>query len=291
VEKGGDVIPKITGVVPGKRPPGTVPFRMPPACPECGSSIQRPEGEVSAYCENSECPAQVRARIEHFAGRGAMDIEGLGEAAVNQLVTLGLVQNVADLYSLHRHRATLVGLERWGEKSTENLLAAIDGSRRRPFHRLLFALGIRHVGAGVASLLAEHFPSLELLQSAGAEQLQTVSGLGPRIAASIRLFFGERHNRQLLRRLREAGLTMAAEVRRTGTALAGKTFVLTGTLPTMTREEATALIQQHGGKVVGSVSGNVQFLLAGDDAGSKLAKARALRIPVIGEEDLRTMIG
>lgn len=292
VEKGGDVIPKISGIIPGKRPAGAAPFRMPRTCPECDSPIHRPEGEAQFVCENSGCPAQVRARIEHFARRGAMDIEGLGEAAVDQLVGMGLVRTVADLYTLHRHRATLVDLDRWGEKSTQNLLDAIEQSKKRPFHRLLFALGIRHVGAGVAGLLAEHFPSLETLQSAGAEQLQTVPGLGPRIAESIGHFFDERHNRDLLRRLKEAGLTMeGVPQQRAVGPLSGKTFVLTGTLPTLTREEAGALIKRHGGKVVSAVSKNVHFLLAGDEAGSKLSRARSLGIPVITEADFQKMIG
>jgi DNA ligase (NAD+) len=292
VEKGGDVIPKISGIVPGKRPPRATAFRMPRSCPECGSPIHRPEGEANFICENSECPAQVRARIEHFARRGAMDIEGLGEAAVDQLVSLRLVHNAADLYTLHRHRATLVALDRWGEKSTQNLLDAIEASKGRPFQRLLFALGIRHVGAGVAGLLAEHFPSMEALQSAGAEHLQAISGLGPRIAESIGHFFAERHNTELLRHLKQAGLTMEGARPRRGTGpLSGKTFVLTGTLPSLTREEATALIERHGGTVTSSVSKKVQFLLAGEEAGSKLARARALAIPVISEADLQQMIG
>jgi DNA ligase (NAD+) len=292
VEKGGDVIPKISGIVPGKRPPRATAFRMPRNCPECGSPIHRPEGEANFICENSECPAQVRARIEHFARRGAMDIEGLGEAAVDQLVSLRLVHNAADLYTLHRHRATLVALDRWGEKSTQNLLDAIEASKGRPFQRLLFALGIRHVGAGVAGLLAEHFPSMEALQSAGAEHLQAISGLGPRIAESIGHFFAERHNTELLRHLKQAGLTMEGARPRRGTGpLSGKTFVLTGTLPSLTREEATALIERHGGTVTSSVSKKVQFLLAGEEAGSKLARARALAIPVISEADLQQMIG
>jgi DNA ligase (NAD+) len=292
VEKGGDVIPKISGIVPGKRPPRATAFRMPRNCPECGSPIHRPEGEANFICENSECPAQVRARIEHFARRGAMDIEGLGEAAVDQLVSLRLVHNAADLYTLHRHRATLVALDRWGEKSTQNLLDAIEASKGRPFQRLLFALGIRHVGAGVAGLLAEHFPSMEALQSAGAEHLQAISGLGPRIAESIGHFFAERHNTELLRHLKQAGLTMEGARPRRGTGpLSGKTFVLTGTLPSLTREEATALIERHGGTVTSSVSKKVQFLLAGEEAGSKLARARALAIPVISETDLQQMIG
>lgn len=291
VEKGGDVIPKVSGVVAGKRPPGAAPFAIPTACPVCGSRVYRPTDEVSISCENAECPAQVRGRIEHFARRGAMDIEGLGEAAVEQLVSLGWVRNVADLYELQRHRAELVALERWGEKSTENLLAAIGKSKAQPFHRVLFALGIRHVGAGVAALLAGRFPSVEALQSATEEELQSVPGLGPRIAASVLHFFAEEHNRDLLRRLKRAGLTMTAGTASPGGVLAGITFVLTGTLPTMTREEAASLIRRNGGKVVSSVSKNVRYLLAGEDAGSKLAKARALKIQVIAEDDLRKMTG
>jgi DNA ligase (NAD+) len=291
VEKGGDVIPKISGTVAAKRPAGAVPFRMPSTCPACGSPIHRPDGEANFSCENSTCPAQIRARIEHFARRGAMDIEGLGEAAVDQLVTLELVRSPADLYSLHRRREQLENLERWGKRSTQNLLDAIEASKSRPYHRLLFGLGIRHVGTSIAALLAEHFPSMDELQKAGVEQLDTVAGLGPAIAESVALFFAEKNNRELLRRLRQAGLTMTAERRRTGTALAGKTFVLTGTLPSLTREEATAMIEQQGGKVSGSVSKNTSFVLAGDDAGSKLTRARALGIAVITEEEFRRMIG
>jgi DNA ligase (NAD+) len=178
VEKGGDVIPKVTASIPDKRPRGTRPFSMPSVCPVCGSRIYRGEEEANYYCENSECRAQVQGRIEHFAHRGAMDIEGLGEAVVEQLVTLGLVRNVADLYTLHQHRSTLVGLEHWGQKSAQNLLDAIAKSTTRPFHRVLFALGIRHVGAGVARVLADRFPSIELLQTARQEDLQSIKTVG-----------------------------------------------------------------------------------------------------------------
>jgi DNA ligase (NAD+) len=290
VEKGGDVIPKVSGVVPGKRPRGTRPFRMPTRCPSCGSRLFRPEEEAHTYCDNSGCPAQIRARIGHFASRGAMDIEGLGDAAVEQLVGLGLVTTVADLYDLHLHREVLTGLERWGEKSTQNLLDAVRGSTSVPLHRVLFALGIRHVGAGVATVLAGEFGSLESLAGADEERLLQVHGIGPRIARSVAHFFREPHNLDLLRRLREAGLTLTAAVGRREGALAGMTFVLTGTLPTLTREEATRLIQENGGRVAGGVSRTVTHVLAGADAGSKLEKARALNIPILTEEALRELL-
>ena len=291
VEKGGDVIPKVSGVIMAKRPHGTSPFTMPSSCPVCSSRIYRADDEANYYCENAECPAQVRGRIEHFAQRGAMDIDGLGEAAVEQLVTLGLVKNVADLYYLAAHGKTLAGLERWGEKSTANLLEAIDRSRRQPFHRVLFALGIRHVGAGVAQTLAKNFPSMAALRDATEETLQTVSAIGPAIAASVVHFFAECHNRDILHRLEKAGLAMTGNTTARGGVLAGKTFVLTGTLPTLTREEARTLIEKHGGKVASGVSKNVQYIVAGEDAGSKLERARALNIPVLSEVELTTMTG
>ncbi len=290
VEKGGDVIPKVSEVVAAKRPRGTKPFAMPNKCPECGSRIYRAEDEANYYCENSECPAQVKGRIEHFAHRGAMDIEGLGEAVVDQLVGLGLVRNYADLYLLHRHRATLVDLDRWGEKSTQNLLDAIEESKKQPFHRLVFALGIRHVGSGVAQLLAREFPSIDALRSATEDQLRSVTAIGPRIAESVTHFFSEKHNGEIVRRLQDAGLTVRAAVSRKGGKLSGKIFVLTGTLPTYTREEAKALIEQHGGTVAPGISKNVTHVLVGADAGSKLAKAKALGIPTITEDEFNRMI-
>jgi DNA ligase (NAD+) len=291
VEKGGDVIPKISGYVQSKRPPGLVPYVMPERCPTCSSPIHRLEGEANYFCENTECPAQVRARIEHFARRGAMDIEGLGEAAVDQLVNLGLVRNYADLYRLHEHKAQLVELDRWGEKSVQRLLDGIERSRKQPFHRVLFALGIRHVGEGVTRLLVEQFTSIDELAAASAEELQGISAVGPRIAESIVLFFQEKRNREVIERLKKAGVTMRAPARSTVGKLAGLSFVLTGTLPTYTREEAKRLIESHGGNVASGVSKNVRYVLAGDDAGSKLAKARQLGIPVISEDEFTRMIG
>ncbi|RPH36901.1 NAD-dependent DNA ligase LigA, partial [bacterium] len=278
VEKGGDVIPKVSGYAQSKRPPGLPPFRMPGQCPACGSRIYRLEGEANYFCENAECPAQVRARIEHFAHRGAMDIEGLGEAAVDQLVNLGLVHNYADLYMLHRHKAELIELDRWGEKSAQRLLDGIEQSKTRPFNRVLYALGIRHVGEGVARLLVEQFPSMDALASASAEDLQAISAVGPRIAESIVLFFREAHNRDVIERLKKAGLSMRAPARSTTGKLAGASFVLTGTLPSYTREEAKRIIEANGGMVASGVSKNVRYVLAGEDAGSKLAKAKQLGI-------------
>jgi len=288
LEKGGDVIPKITGVVLEERPKRTRRFTMPRICPVCGSPLSRPEGEVNTYCENTECPAQVRARIEHFASRAAMDIEGLGEAVVEQLVSLGLLRNSADLYTLHRHRQKLQELERWGEKSTANLIEAIEASKSRPFHRVLFAIGIRHVGAGVAQLLATQFGSLQNLMKASREALQEIPAIGPAIAASVEAFFAEGHNRSIISALERAGLTMRQDSGPAGT-LSGKSFVLTGTLPHLSREEAKHLIESQGGRVLGSVSGRLDYVVAGEAPGSKLEKARALGIAVLSEEELLRM--
>ncbi len=290
VEKGGDVIPKVSGIVPDRRPETSHPFVMPVACPECGSRIDRPDGEANYFCENAECPAQVKGRIEHFAHRGAMDIEGLGEAVVDQLVGLGLVRSYADLYSLHKHKQTLVALERWGEKSVQNILEGIEQSKNRPYHRVLFALGIRHVGQGVAQVIADSFPSIEALQKATDGELQTVNAIGPKIADSILHFFREKHNREIIRRLKSAGVTLQASARKPAGKLRGKIFVLTGTLPTYGREQARQLIEKHGGRVASAVSSNVDVVLAGAEAGSKLQKARQLGIRIISEEEFLKMI-
>jgi DNA ligase (NAD+) len=289
VEKGGDVIPKITGVVRAKRPRGARRFVMPRTCPVCSSDLHRPEGEANYYCDNAECPAQVRARIEHFAHRGAMDIEGLGEAAVDQLVQLGLVQNCADLYSLYQHRETLVSLERWGEKSTQNLLDAIAASRRQPFQRVLFALGIRHVGARVARVLADTCRSVDTLMTTPTDDLQAIPAVGPKIAESIATFFGEKRNRRLLKELSGAGLRLSTMEDSSNGPLSGQTFVLTGTLPSLTRDQARQLIEDHGGSVSSSVSKRVDYVVVGDSPGSKSAKARSLGITTITEEELLHM--
>ena len=263
---------------------------MPQRCPECGSRIYRSEGEAHYFCENAECPAQVKGRIEHFAQRGAMDIEGLGEAVVEQLVSRGFVRNCADLYALADRRTELIAIERWGEKSVQNLLEGIEKSKKQPFHRVLFALGIRHVGAGVAQLIAGNFPTIDTLQQARETDLQSITGIGPQIAESIIHFFREKHNREIVKKLKNAGVTLAASASRIKGKLAGKVFVLTGTLPTYSRDEAKSIIEAHGGKVVSSVSKNVHYVLVGTEAGSKLAKAQQLGIPLLSEDDLNKML-
>jgi DNA ligase (NAD+) len=292
VEKGGDVIPKVSAVVLAKRPAGTKHFRMPSVCPECGSTIARPEGEAAWYCENAECPAQVRSRIEHFAHRGAMDIEGLGEAVVDQLVSGGFVKNVADLYSLERSRSKLVSLERWGEKSVSNLLEAIDSSKKKPLSRLLFALGIRHVGSSVAQILARRFGTLDALMEASPGIIDEIQGVGPSIAESVHLFFQDAHNRRIIRQLKEAGL-QTKEPRPAasqGSPFSGKTVVLTGTLKAMTRSEAKERIESLGGKVTSSVSASTDIVVAGEEPGSKYEKARAFGIRILDEKDFLSFL-
>ncbi len=291
VEKGGDVIPKVSAVIKEKRKAGLRMFRMPAVCPQCGSPISRPENEANYYCENTECPAQVKARIEHFAHRGAMDIDGLGEAVVDQFVSLGYLKNYADLYDLSRKKGELLRLERWGKKSVENLLEAVEESKKRPFSRLLFALGIRHVGLGVAQLLANHFLAMDALTTATRDELNQIQGIGPQIAESVQLFFGDGHNRRLLERLRKSGLEFEQKdpAKRLG-ALRDKTFVLTGTLGSMTREEAKEAIERLGGKVASSVSGNTDFVVVGEDAGSKLDKAKKLGVTLLREDEFLQLV-
>lgn len=292
VEKGGDVIPKVSAVLAEQRRVGSKRFVMPKTCPVCGSNIFRPPGEANYYCENSECSAQVKGRIEHFAHRGAMDIEGLGEAIVDQLVGLGLVRNFTDLYALTGKKKQLVALDRWGEKSVENLLNAIEESKKKPFARVLFAMGIRHVGAGVARLVVVHFPSIDRIMDASKEELEQVQGIGPRIAESIVRFFAESHNRKIVRKLREAKVQLE-EKQKTGagnSSLAGKTFVLTGTLAGFSREEAKQKIEELGGKVTSSVSKKTDYVVVGEEAGSKLDKANGLGIRTLDEAAFTRLI-
>jgi DNA ligase (NAD+) len=293
VEKGGDVIPKVSSVVREKRRLGTRPFAMPGKCPECGSRISRPAGEASYYCENSECPAQIRARIEHFCHRGAMDIEGLGEAIVDQLVGLEFVHNFADLYELYKKRKELVSLERWGEKSVDNLLQAIEESKQRPFARVLFALGIRHVGTSVAQLIVDEFRSIDALMNASFEDLQGIQGVGPRIAESIRRFVEDKHNKKIIDRLKKAGVRFEEKQRRSvqQSALTGKTVVLTGTLSSYTRDEAKQRIEELGGRVSSSVSAKTDYVVVGVDAGSKLDKAKKLGVKTLDEEEFQKLVG
>jgi len=289
VEKGGDVIPKVSAVNAAKREKSSKPFVMPKECPECGSRIYRPEGEAAYYCENSECPAQVRGRIEHFAHRGAMDIEGLGEAVIDLLVNEQLIHTLADIYSLKKNQ--IVPLERMGEKSAQNLIDAIAQSKLQPFHKVLFALGIRYVGAGVAKLLADSFGSIEKIQNASQEELEDVEGIGPRIAESVVRFFKERHTKELVNKLQRAGVTLKSEKKKNSAQhFSGKTFVLTGGLTSMTREEAKEKIESFGGKVTSSVSAKTDFVVVGTDAGSKLQKAAELGVKTVNEKEFQKML-
>lgn len=289
VEKGGDVIPKVSGVNRRKRPAKARSFAFPTRCPVCDSRIVRPEGEAAYYCENFECPAQVRGRIEHFVQRRAMDIDGMGEAVIDQLVTAGLVHNVADLYRLTA--GPVAALERMGAKSAQNLIDGIAASRNVPFHRLLFALGIRFVGEGVAKLLAEHFPSFDALKKATAEELTSTDGIGPRIAESVVRFFADPHSRTLVERLTAAGVTVTAKRRASAaSALSGKTFVLSGGLASMSRDDAKERIEALGGRTASGVSSKTDYIVAGTDAGSKLKKAQELGITILGEEEFLAML-
>lgn len=289
VRRAGDVIPEVVSVVAEKRSGNEREFAMPTNCPVCGSGIMRLPDEAVARCTGGlYCPAQRKQAILHFASRRALDIEGLGEKLVDQLVDRGLVKDAADLYRLDA--ATLAGLERMGDKSAQNVVEAIEASKDTTLARLIYALGIRNVGEATAKDLARHFGSLEALMQADAEELQRVPDVGPVVAESIAGFFAEEHNREVIARLQQAGVRGRAEAR-SAAVLQGLTFVLTGTLPQLTREDATALIEAAGGKVSGSVSKKTNYVVAGEEAGSKLDKARALGVPVIDEEGLRQLLG
>lgn len=290
VERGGDVIPKVVKVVEdNEHPRGHKQFEMPEHCPVCGGNVVRTPGEVDHRCVNANCPAKLQGTILHFASRHVMDIDGLGEALVNQLTERGLVKNVADLYKLTKDG--LLQLERMGEKSAENVLAEIEASKSLPLERVIYGLGIRFVGERTAQFLAEHFGALDAIINASAEELEEVNEVGPRIAESIVEFFADEHNRKLVSDLRKARLTFTGQKKEKGTKLAGKTFVLTGTLARHTRDEAKKMIEDAGGRVSGSVSKKTDYVVAGSDAGSKMDKARKLGVAVIGEEELEGLLG
>ncbi len=290
VERGGDVIPKVTRVLDDKdHARGTKIFRMPTKCPECGGHIVRTEGEADHRCVNANCPAKLRESILHFASRHVMNIEGMGDVMVNQLTDRGLVKSVADVYDLTQEK--LLTLERMGEKSAQNVLDEIENSKKLPLERVIYGLGIRFVGERTAEFLAEHFGSMDALMAATLEQLQEVNEVGPRIGQSIVEFFQEPKNLELVDRLRKAGLTLTGIKKERGTQLAGKTFVLTGTLLRHTRDEAKQRIENAGGKVAGSVSKKTDYVVAGAEAGSKLDKAKELGVAVIDEEQMEELAG
>jgi DNA ligase (NAD+) len=291
VERGGDVIPKVAKVIDDDEknyPRGKGDIEVPENCPVCGTKVVRTEGEVDYRCVNANCPAKLRETILHFASRGIMNIDGMGDALVTQLTDRGLVKNVADIYKLSKD--ALLSLERMGDKSAQNILDEIENSKKLPLERVIYGLGIRMVGERTAQFLAEHFGSMEALEQASVEELQNVNEVGPRIAESIVEFFSIAANRKLVERLREAGLTLKGTKKERGTKLAGKTFVLTGTLARHTRDEAKKMIEDAGGKVTGSVSKKTDYVVAGADAGSKLDKAKELSVPVINEKELEQLV-
>ncbi|HHW99380.1 MAG TPA: NAD-dependent DNA ligase LigA, partial [Firmicutes bacterium] len=289
VQKAGDIIPEVVAPVTSLRTGEEKVYVMPTTCPECGTSVVREPQEVAWRCPNGSCPAVLREGLIHFASRDAMDIEGLGPAMVSALLASDLVQDVADLYSLQPEQLT--ALERVGQKTAENLLAAIAKSKQNSLERLIFALGIRHVGAKGAQSLAAHFGSLDRLMAASAEELQQVPDVGAKMAASIINYFAASANQRLIAKLKEAGvnqLYLGAQSQEG--VLTGQTFVITGTLPGVTRDQAKQLIEQHGGQVASSVSKKTNYLLAGEKAGSKLTKAQELGVPVLSWEDLQALL-
>ncbi len=297
IQRAGDVIPQVVEAVVDRRDPDDppAPYEFPTACPECGTAVVEVEGEVAVRCPNEAgCPAFTRTRLRHFASRHALDIEGLGEKLVEQLIESRLVSSPADLYTLHLERDRLAGLERMARKSADNVLAGIERSRGAPLHRILFGLGIRHVGQSVARRVTTHFVSWAALEAATLEQLEAVEDVGTVVAKAIREWFDDPGNQSLIAGLRAGGVRFPDEEIEEvdeGAALAGKRVVVTGTLATMSRTEAKAAIQAAGGTSPGSVSAKTDFLVAGAEAGSKLAKARKLGVAVLDEAAFRTLIG
>ena len=291
VSKAGDIIPQVVGVAAHEQ--GSAPYVMPSVCPSCGARVFREEDEAATYCTNAACPAQLLRHLIHFASKDAMDIKGLGPAILRQLVEKELVHTPDDLYALRRE--DLEGLERMGEKSAANLLTAIDKTRENDVYRLLFALGIRHIGLKAAKLLAARFGSLPAIMEATSEDMEAIDGFGSIMAENAAEFFSLQESKQLVERLRAAGLRMdsALTEERTGESLpfAGQSFVLTGALPNYTRDQAAALIEERGGKVSSSVSGKTSYVLAGEAAGSKLTKAEALGVEILDEAAFRKLAG
>ncbi len=290
VERGGDVIPKVVEVVSDKEHSrGSTAFVWPAECPVCGTEIRRTEGEADYRCVNIDCPARVSESLLHFAARNVMNIEGLGDAVVAQLLERGLVRGIADIYALDG--AKLLSLERIGQKTADALLGEIARSKKAGLARVLFGLGIRFVGERTAQVLAEEFGTIDALMAASQEDLARVNEVGPRVSQAIGEFFAEKKHRELVEQLRAADLVLTAERRERSNELAGLTFVITGTLPTLTREEAKEKIERAGGKVSGSVSKKTSYVVAGEEAGSKLEKARQMGVTVIDEAGLLELLG
>jgi DNA ligase (NAD+) len=293
IEKGGDVIPKVTGVLLKNRKPGTRKFPLPEKCPVCRTELIKPEDEVYYYCPNYSCPAQVQGRIEHFVHRNAMEIEGLGESIIELFIGKGYLKNYADIYDLKNIRDELISIERFGEKSVDNILDAVENSKNRSFDKVLFALGIRHVGERTAKILSGYFGTMDDLINASKEEIEEIHEIGPRIAESVYKFFREEKNLILIDRLRSARLkfeTGRIQPGKTDLKFSNMTFVLTGTLEKYKREEAKDIIENLGGKATGSVSKNTDYVVAGEDPGSKLDKAKKLGVKVLNEKEFDELI-
>ena len=295
IEKGGDVIPKIIGVDLAKRRNGLLKTRIPSVCPVCKKDLFAPLDEVAIYCTNTECSSQIKGRIEHFASRGAMDIEGLGKSLIDQFVDLNILSSYTDIYELKNKREQLISIERLGEKSVDNLLAAIEQSKNQPFEKVLFGLGIRYVGAGAAKKLAKEFKTIENIIRAPKELIESVNEIGPSIAESISQFFNKKENLLVVKKMQSAGLIFEIKEE---TEVLGKlnnlnnlSFVITGTLENYKRNEAKSEIEKRGGKVTSSVSAKTDFVLAGSSAGSKLKKAESLNVKIITESEFETLLG
>lgn len=291
IEKGGDVIPKVVSVVLSERKKNVKSTKPPVKCPVCKSPLIKPEGEVAYYCQNIECPAQIKGKLEHFASRGAMDIEGLGEALIDLFVEKKFLKNYDDIYDLKKRREELIIIERLGEKSVDNLLEAIDESKKKPFDKVLYAIGIRYVGAGAAKKLAENFGSMEKLIAAKEEEISGIHEIGESISKSVREFFSNKSNLKIVERLKKHGLNFSmAKKQSKNTIFTGKTFVITGTLANYSREEASEIVTNMGGKVTSSVSSKTDFLICGENAGSKLTKAEKLGVKILKDEEFMKMI-
>ena len=288
VQRAGDVIPEVVKVIESKRTGRETPFRMPERCPFCDSPVARVQGEVARRCTNLNCGAQLRERIKHFVSRNGMDIEGIGDKIVNRLLESGIIHDAADLYRITKEQ--LLELERFADKSAENLIAAITQSKQPPLERLLFALGIRHVGEYVAKILARKVGSIGKIEAASQEELAAIEGIGPTIAESIFKFFHEPHNLQILRKLDQAGVRPVVRMHAASTALAGKTFVFTGSLKGLPREKAKEIVVSLGGAATSTVSKKTDYVVAGEDPGSKYEKAKSLGVAILDENGFLNLI-
>jgi len=295
VEKGGEIIPKIISANVEKRPAGAVAIVYPTHCPECGSELIRQEGEAVHYCPNEDgCRPQIVGKLQHFIGRKMMDVQGLGDETIETFFRLGLVSKISDLYALKDHQDKLVGLERFGQKSIDNMLAGLEASKQKPFEKVLFGLGIRHIGETVAKKLAQHFKNIDAIAAATAQEIESVPDIGFRIAESIHFYLNQPEHWEEIEKLKAAGLQFEIEEKEivlAGDGLSGQTFLISGVFADYSREELTALIESHGGKMLSGISAKLNYLVAGDKMGpSKLAKAEKLGVPIISESELLAMI-